>query len=268
MQREDFHIGQIRLSVAKSGQGRPFVFQHGLCGSADQTNAVFPTDTNWQLLTLECRGHGKSACGDFKSLSIEQFTEDLVSFISGRNGGPVLLGGISMGAAIALRLAIKHPELVEGLVLARPAWIGQAAPETLRPTRELAQLLADHEPSNAKLLFENSKTATQLKHDSPDNLASLLGLFDRKPHAETQALLASIANDGPGVSLLEIENLNVPTLVIGTEQDAIHPMAMARQLADLVSDARLVQITSKSSNPQQYQAEFQLALRRFLQEFE
>ena len=268
MQRENFYAGSTRLSVAKTGDGRTFVFQHGLCGSASQTAAVFPNDIGWKCQTLECRGHGDSDCGEFTSLSIEQFTQDLAEFIADLNIGPVLVGGISMGAAIALRLAIKHPELVNGLVLARPAWIGDAAPQNLAPNREVAQLLAEYEPTQAKLHFEKSQTAAQLKRDAPDNLASLIGFFGRTPLAETQALLTAIASDGPGVSLSDIAKLNVRTLVIGTAQDAIHPLAMAQELADLISGARLVEITPKSSNPQQYQAEFQSALRRFLQEME
>lgn len=268
MQRKDFNVGHVRLSIAQSGQGHPFIFQHGLCGSADQTLAVFPKDTNWQLLTMECRGHGDSDFGESASLSIAQFTQDLAAFITDLDIGPVLVGGISMGAAMALRLAVKHPKLVRGLVLARPAWICEAAPENLAPNREVAALLAEYEPSMAKSKFENSRTAVRLKHESPDNLASLIGFFDRAPHSETQALLAAIASDGPGISRSEIANLDVRTLIIATAHDAIHPLSMARELAGLIADVRLVEITSKTSNPVQYQAEFQSALRRFLQEFE
>ena len=40
----------------------PVVFQHGLCGSAQQTAEAFPDDSRiLRLLTLECRGHGSVA---------------------------------------------------------------------------------------------------------------------------------------------------------------------------------------------------------------
>ena len=244
------------------------MFQHGLCGTANQPAEVFPNDTDWSCVTLECRGHGESECGDYASLSIEQFTKDLAAFIASLDAGPVLVGGISMGSAIALRLAVTSPVLVNGLVLARPAWISHSAPENLAPSRDVARLLAKYEPTEAKLRFEESPSAARLSQDAPDNLKSLLGFFDRTPIAETQALLATISADGPGVSLEQISRLSVPTLVIGTAQDAIHPLAMATEIKDLIPNARLVEITPKSSNLQLYRAEFQTALRQFIQEME
>ncbi|MEM8540197.1 MAG: alpha/beta hydrolase, partial [Pseudomonadota bacterium] len=133
---------------------------------------------------------------------------------------------------------------------------------------EVARLLEEYEPTEAKKRFEQSHTASQLKREAPDNLASLLGFFGRTPQNETQALLAAIASDGPGVSLNEIESLNIRTLVIGTAHDFIHPLEMAHELADLIPKAQFVEITSKTSNPMQYQAEIQSALRHFLQEME
>lgn len=268
MQRESFSIDNIRLSVAKTGHGRPFVFQHGLTGAADQTAAVFPADLNWQLHTMECRGHGESECGKLSLLSITQFTDDLAAYITSLNVGPVTVGGISMGAAIALRMAVKHPQLVGGLVLARPAWISETAPENLASIREVAQLLSEHDPAQAKLLFENSKIATQLMRDAPDNLTSLLNVFDRTPHAETQALMAAIAGDGPDISRNEIAKIDFRTLVIGTTQDAIHPLSMAEELAGLIPAAQMVELSSKSANLHEHQAEFLSALNHFLQELE
>ena len=268
MERETLAIANIHLSVVSTGRGRPFVFQHGLCGSAEQIAEVFPKDIDWKCHTLECRGHGKSECGNFADLSIGQFTEDVAAFISSLNQGPVLVGGISMGAAIALRLAVKRPDLVCGLVVARPAWVDQPAPENLAPNRDVARYLAEYQPIEAQSRFEKSPTAARLRREAPDNLASLLGFFKRLPLAETQALLEAIASDGPGVSRDEISKLDCLTLVVGTKRDAIHPLAMAKQVARLIPNARLVEITSKADNAEQYRTEFCEVLRHFIEEID
>ena len=256
------------MSVAQTGTGKPFIFQHGLCGAAGQPAQVFPQDTGWACMTLECRGHGMSESGDPAAFSIAQFAEDVAAFINALNIGPVLLGGISMGAAIALHLAVKRPELVSGLVVARPAWIDQPAPENLAPNREVAQFLAEYEPGEALSLFESSPIAQRLRKGGPDNLASLLGFFQRFPLSETQALLSAIASDGPGISSDEIANLSCPTLVIGTARDVIHPLAMAEEVASLIPRARFVEITPKGDDAERYQADFQTALRQFLKEID
>jgi pimeloyl-ACP methyl ester carboxylesterase len=125
-----------RLNLVEAGEGPDFVFQHGLCGDSGQTAEVFPDDAPFRRVTLECRGHGRSEAGEPAHLSIATFADDVAAMIEMQRGAPVILGGISMGAAIALRLAVKRPQLVRALVLARPAWL------TERLRRRVRRLLA------------------------------------------------------------------------------------------------------------------------------
>lgn len=264
MQRGVFTIGDLRLSTVSSGTGRPCLFLHGLCGTASQPADVFPVDADWRCLTLECRGHGESDYGDVADLSIRQFAADIASFAASIDGPPPVIGGISMGAAIALRLAVISPEMWSGLILARPAWVAEPAPATLAPQRQIASYLASHDRDEARRRFEESTSASAIARESPDNLASLLGFFERHPIAGTQALLAAIGNDGPGVDRHDIAALDMPTLVIGTARDVVHPMAMAHELASLITASQLVEVTSKSESPDAYRTEFRHALRMFL----
>ncbi len=91
----------------------PFVFQHGLGGDAGQTAEVFPANSGRRLITLECRGHGRSEAGPEAAFSLAQFSDDLGSLIESTLTGPVNIGGISMGAAITLMLAVRKPQLVK-----------------------------------------------------------------------------------------------------------------------------------------------------------
>jgi len=266
MQRGVFTIGDLRLSTASSGAGRACVFLHGLCGAAGQPADVFPVDADWRCLTLECRGHGESDYGDAAGLSIRQFAADIASFAATLDGPPPVIGGISMGAAIALRLAVISPDMWSGLILARPAWVAEPAPATLAAHRQIASYLAVHDSDEARRRFEASALARTIGRDSPDNLTSLLGFFERQPIAGTQALLAAIGNDGPGVGRDDIAALDMPTLVIGTKRDIVHPLAMAHELASLIPASRLVEVTSKSESPDAYRTEFRHALRMFLKE--
>jgi pimeloyl-ACP methyl ester carboxylesterase len=88
------------------------VFQHGLCGDAAQPVQVFPDDIGWRCLTLECRGHGRSDTGPVGNLSIATFADDVADLIETRTLNKPVLGGISMGSAISLRLAVTRPHLM------------------------------------------------------------------------------------------------------------------------------------------------------------
>jgi pimeloyl-ACP methyl ester carboxylesterase len=242
------------------------VFQHGLCGDAAQPAEVFPFDAGWRCLTMECRGHGKSEPGRLEELSIATFASDLAALIEVRDLAPVVLGGISMGAAIALRIASMRPELVRALVLARPAWADQTAPSNLRPNAMVGELLRDYPPEEARRRFEASDIARTFAEEAPDNLATLRGLFTRQPTAVTSELLCRIAADGPGVTRAEIQAIHVPTLVIGHARDFIHPLAMARELSALIPLAAFVEITPKAENKELYCQDFKAALAGFLKE--
>lgn len=249
------------------GAGLPVIFQHGLGGDARQAAEAFPADAAFRRLTLECRGHGGSEVAGSDGFSIAGFADDVAGLIEATESGPLVVGGISMGAAIALRLAVHRPDLVRGLVLARPAWITRAAPDTMRPNAEVGLLLATLPADAARETFLASETATRLAEQAPDNLASLLGFFARPAQAVTAALLQAIAADGPGVSEEQVGAITVPTLIIGHRRDLIHPLAYATTLATLIANSRLIEITSKACDRARYVSDFHAALSGFLKDF-
>lgn len=139
-----------RLNVDTAGEGMPVVFLHGLCGDAGQTSEAFPTEPGYRRVTIEARGHGRSQSGGLDRLSIETFANDVAAYVEANLDVPVIIGGISMGAAISLRLAVKRPDLVRALVLARPAWLTASAPENMIPNAEVGPLLTHLPPPAAK----------------------------------------------------------------------------------------------------------------------
>ena len=101
---------------------------------------------------------------------------------------------------------------------------------------------------------------------APDNMNSYHGFFDRRPTDQTRALLAAIADDGPGVGIDDMSRIKLPALVIGTKRDLAHPLDMAKALAMQIPKAELVEITPKSDNRKAYVREFRNAVDEFLRE--
>jgi len=252
------------LNVVTAGVGAGFVFQHGLCGDAAQPAEIFPDEVPYRLMTLECRGHGRSGAGDPAAFSIARFADDVAAMIEAQAKAPVVVGGISMGAAIALRLAVWRPELVRGLVLVRPAWLIEAAPSNMRAYAEVGALLSSLPPKEALASFDRSETAAWLSREGPANLTSLRGFFSREPVAVTTALLTRISRDGPGVTPEEVGRLRIPALVIGQALDPLHPLHYAEKLAAMIAGAHFGKVTPKADNPAQHIAECREALRGFL----
>ncbi len=229
------------LRFTDTGAGPPILFQHGLGGDAAQMAEIAPAGQ--RVLTLECRAHGGSGVGPVDALSLKTFAEDVLALADQLRLSRFTLGGISMGAAIALRIAALHPERVERLVLIRPAWLFAPAPENMRGFAMVADLLRDTSPVKAKKRFAASNLARRLEVEAPDNLASLLGFFDRPNPLTTAALLSRIAVDGPDVAATDV---TAPALVIGNAIDHVHPLALAKQLAAELPDARFVEVPAKA----------------------
>ena len=260
LQRDD-----ALLRGTDSGSGSlAVVFQHGLGGSEAQVAETMPAAPAFRRLTLECRGQGGSTPGDRRPFSIRMFADDVLAACDARGVDGFVAGGISMGAAIALHLAVRHPDRVLALVLARPAWRFAAAPDNMRPYAEVASLLRRHGPTDAKARFATGVTAGRLAREAPDNLASLLGFFDRPDPAVTADLLGDIASDGPGVSETEAAALRLPVLVIGHGVDHVHPLAGAEALAETIPEARLARIPPKATEKAAHVAGFRAAVADFL----
>ncbi|MGL4488723.1 MAG: alpha/beta fold hydrolase [Rhizobiaceae bacterium] len=253
----------VILQGLDDGQGLPVIFQHGLGGDEGQVAEIFP-HSDYRRLTLDCRGQGQSQAGNAEDFSIQTFSDDVIAFADARGIGRFVIGGISMGAAIALRIAVTCPSRVMALILARPAWRTEKAPENMQVIAQCAQYLRQGDRDG----FAGSETARMLREIAPDNLASLMSHFDKpNPHMLAR-LLAAIAADGPGVTQADVRTVSVPTLVIGTGQDYIHPLSHAEWLAQNITHAQLVEITSKVVDKTKYVTEFKAALAAFLNALE
>ena len=251
------------LRVTTRGEGPAVLFQHGLGGDEPQVVASFPDDAGWRRITVECRGHGGSTLGSTRPLDFPLFTGDVLAAIADEPG-PIVVGGISMGAALALRLAALHPERVAGLILVRPAW-GFGPATHLAPNREVAALLATLPPEEARRRFEASATAKRLALEAPDNLTSLTGFLTRPDASAFAAVLGDISGGpGPGVTRAEAAAIACPTLVIGNRRDAIHPLAIAAELAAAIPGAQYLEVHPKADDPVRCAAEVRAAIRGFL----
>lgn len=259
-----FRRDDAELAVHDCGTGKALLFQHGLGGNEAQVTQVIPEGLDWWRITTECRGHGSSTLGTRRPFSIAMFAADVIAAADEKGIDRFVACGISMGAAIALHLAKAHPKRVMGLILVRPAWSFARAPDNLAPIREVAALLRSHPLAEGQALFAGSATAERLRVEAPDNLASLLGYFERPDAAAFADVLGDIASDGSGVSQEDAANLAVPALVLGNRQDAIHPLAVARLMADALPNAHFLEVPAKAADAGAHFAAVRTVIAQFL----
>ncbi len=253
-----------RLAFVDEGSGLPVLWQHGLGADRSQPAEVFPALPGVRRITMECRGHGESELGDEGRISIAQFADDAVDLLDHLGIEHAVVGGISLGAAIGLRIAALHPERAAGLVLARPAWVDEHGPDHLKIYPDVADLLETYGPREGRTRFEASPRLAAVEAVSPDNAASMRWFFDRADPRSTVLLLSRIPAEGPGISRDQMRSLSLPTLVIGNDRDYVHTLETARELASLIRGATFAEITSKSVDRSRYVAGVKDALGLFL----
>ena len=71
---------------------------------------------NYRCIRFDFRGHGRSASPEH-GYSLDELTQDVVKLLYDLKCGPCHIIGFSMGGMVALRLAIKYPDLLKSLVL-------------------------------------------------------------------------------------------------------------------------------------------------------
>ncbi|HEY0213359.1 MAG TPA: alpha/beta hydrolase [Paenirhodobacter sp.] len=236
------------LHWTDTGAGPTVLFQHGLGGNDDQVAGCFPTGAGVHRITVECRGHGQSGYGATPA-SFDLFDADLRGFRAAHAGGAVVLGGISMGAALALKAACADSRAdnrdVRALVLMRPAWAAGPVRENMSFVRHVAQdILAGGTIQG----FDASDMAADMAQRSPDNLASLRGYYLRPDALRFAAVAAAMAADDPGVSPQDLSALRLPVLVLAAPRDLIHPLSLARDLADAIPGAQYHLLPDKAQD--------------------
>jgi pimeloyl-ACP methyl ester carboxylesterase len=254
----------IAFDYVDRGQGPAFLFQHGLGAQAQQPVELAGEELPVRLIAMSGRGHGATPLGDPGLLAIDAFAEDLAALAGQLGLRRAIVGGISMGAAVALRLAARQPALVERLVLVRPAWLTRPAP----PHLDILRLVARHLRAAGRdgvAAFVAEPGYARVLAQSPDNAASLRRQFEAERPEQRATVLERVLDCDPGVSEADLANLAMPALVIANGEDPMHPLALAEQLARLLPGASLRCVTSKSVDPARHGDEVRRAIATFLE---
>jgi pimeloyl-ACP methyl ester carboxylesterase len=269
-----FRRDGIVFHYLDAGEGVPFVFQHGIGGDVRQPAGLFAPPPGIRLLCLDARAHGQTQpLGDPAALTFDVFGDDLVAWLDHLGVARAVIGGISMGAGVALNVAVRYPQRVAGLVLSRPAWLdGPMPPENVARYATIARLLRavaaagdpEHALRCAVAEFEASDDYRGLLASSPDTAQSLRGQLTGDRAVAAVARLERLPADRPLADLRAAASIRVPALVLAHRQDPIHRFAFGEALAGAIPGARLVELTPKSVARERHAAEVQRCLEAFL----
>jgi len=258
----------IRFHYTLSGSpGGPLVaFQHGLGGDVSQPQGILGGSVHLRVLSFDCRGHGRTEpLGPRERLTFSSFADDLRAVLDALHVDGLIVGGISMGAGVALNFALRNPARAYALILSRPAWLDAPCPPNLEIFRAVSRWLNEAGPQRTKELLLADPEFLRIRTVSRDNAASIVRQLERPNPEAAIATLANLPADAPCSAPDAWRALEVPTLILVNEADALHPVEYGRRLAAGIPGARLVKIAPKEHDPALHAREAREAIEAFIE---
>lgn len=227
------------------GEGPPVVLCHGITATRRQVlhgSKALPR-AGYEAVTYDARGHGQSDPAPVgESYGYPSLVADLERVVADRVGeGRFLLGGHSMGAHTAVSYALRHPERLAGLVVIGPVYAGAIEPESLEYWDGLAAALETGGVDGFVAYIDQQQGIDPRWRDSVLRFTRERLLAQEHPEALVEAL-RQVSRSRPFESLAELSELEVPALVIASNDDADpgHPYEAAAAYAEALPQGRLV----------------------------
>ncbi len=232
------NINGINLHYEIRGIGPRILYIHGIGADLKNPIGIFnsPLPQYFTVLAFDPRGLGESDSPTV-SCSIADFADDAAGLAEAAGWDSCHVLGVSMGGMIAQELALRHPSLVDRLVLGVTNGGGSnSGPRVVdkmfdMPTSEklkLSDLRKDEawaaaNPEMVRSFEEQSKATKEALYTNP----SLIRGYNN----QVNAVLRHDTFD-------RLPQIKAPTLVFGGRYDGSCPPDVTRSLANQIPDVR------------------------------
>lgn len=227
-----------RLSYEIHGVGkRTLVFAHGLLLDSNLNRGLAEglARKGHRVVLPDLLGHGRSdKPAHATEYRMDVYAEQMVAVIDDLGIDDAVVGGVSLGANVALTAAARFPERVRGLVLEMPVleWAAPAAAMTFVPL-----LLGIHYARPVvRVLSGVARRLPRTGYGPADSYLNALSLAPESMAAVLHGLLV-----GPMAPTVEERNaITAPALILAHQADVIHPFSDATNLAGQLPNASLI----------------------------
>jgi pimeloyl-ACP methyl ester carboxylesterase len=241
-----FEVGPRPLLRGEAeGEGPPVVLCHGITATRRYVlhGSRALARAGYRVVTYDARGHGESQPAVVgEGYGYPQLVDDLERVVGDQLGSErFLLGGHSMGAHTAVSYALRHPERLAGLAVIGPTFLGAIETESLDYWDGLAAAL-DAGGIDGFVAYIGERQGIDLRwRDSV--LRFTRERMERQGDLTALAeALREVPRSQPFDSLDELERIDVPALVVASNDDADpgHPYAAAAAYAVALPRAELI----------------------------
>lgn len=244
------------IHYVEAGQGPSVILLHGL-GAVKEVWAanVGPLSSKYHVYALDQIGFGQSD-KPLLDYRVATFTDFMYGFMQSQHLSKATLVGNSLGGWIALDFALRHPEMVDKVVLVNAAGVPfqQAITVNLNPaslpaTRKMLESLF-YDKKMVTDVFVQTVFTNHLRNNDGYTIDRTLQGFSVENQFLDDARLAS---------------LHAPTLVVWGREDELLPLSAGEKFRDHIPGAKMVVFDQCGHVPQiEKPADFNRAVIDFL----
>jgi len=198
-------VNGVNYHYQVHGKGAPLLLLHGGLGQIEMFGPVLAElARHRQVIGVDLQGHGRTALGD-RPIRYVDMGDDMAAILQRLGYGPVDVMGYSMGGAVALRLAVQHPQSVRRLVIAsathaRDGWYPEILPQQAAVGAAMAEAM------KGTPVYKSYATVAPRPQDFP-RLLDRMGELMREPY--------DWADD--------VRTLKMPVMLIYGDGDMVRP---------------------------------------------
>jgi pimeloyl-ACP methyl ester carboxylesterase len=209
----------LNLYYEIRGTGEPLIVLHGGLGAGEMFAEILPAlSSSRRVITGDLQAHGRTADID-RPLDFESMADDVAALAKHLGIETAVLMGYSLGAGVALRTAVRHPGLVNKLVLVSTAFKREGwYPEILTGMSQVSAAAA--EPMKQTPMYQMYSRIAPKPADWPV-LLTKIGELLRKNYDWSS----------------DIASIKIPTMLAFGDADAVPP-AHAAQFFELLGGGK------------------------------
>jgi pimeloyl-ACP methyl ester carboxylesterase len=247
-----------RIAYLDVGTGPPVILIHGFGGSMWQWEyQQHDLSQHFRVLTLDLPGAGLSDKPDI-DYQPDQMLDFLVGFMDAVNISQTTLVGNSMGAGLAIGMALTHPARVDKLVLI--GGLPQHVMEKLT-SPSIRRALETRAPSwlvsFGNMLFGGLMIESVLREIVHDPALLTPAVIERSNrNRQRPGLMKPIMAVRENLPLWEsgfamrLGEITHPTLVLWGEEDRVFPVAVGKELHQTIQGSEFIRIPLAGHIPQ------------------
>ncbi|MBC1489661.1 alpha/beta hydrolase [Listeria sp. FSL L7-1485] len=251
----------IDFNYEIQGEGIPLLFLHGLGDNLEFAFETFNKDEKIQLISMDQRGHGKSG-HDSKKLSYDRLASDALALMDYLGIQHFYVGGLSMGAGVALNLAVHETNRVTGLILLRSS----ATDEPMKKeVIEWFRTVSNYLPKkNGQQLFEQDPIFQSIKDTYPKAIDTFERYFEDEASVHYYKKFIDIPKDSPIKNKSELTNLTIPVLILSNKHDVIHPIEYSLFYERYIENSSYFELTPKTVDAEKHKLEIDTYIKTFI----